>query len=66
MTKVNENDPIMHMNLSSTMANQDNKCLECESELNPNRVYFRMDQAIHLYEVYCKVCGLEKEKQDKG
>ena len=58
-------DLIVRLNLESTLAEQDNKCLQCKEELNPNNVYFRMDQAIHLYEVYCEKCGLVKEKEDK-
>ena len=56
---------VVGLNLRTVLAEQDNKCLQCEKELNPDRVYFRMDQSIHLYEVYCEVCGLEWEKKDK-
>lgn len=56
---------VVGLNLRTVIAEQDNKCLQCEKELNPDRVYFRMDQSIHLYEVYCEVCGLEWEKKDK-
>ena len=58
-------DMIAGLNLDSTVAKQNNKCLQCKKELNLDRVYFRMDQAIDLYEVYCEVCGLEWEKKDK-
>ena len=56
---------VVGLNLRTVIAEQNNKCLQCEKELNPDRVYFRMDQSIHLYEVYCEVCGLEWEKKDK-
>ena len=56
---------VVGLNLRTVIAEQDNKCLQCEKELNPDRVYFRMDQSLHLYEVYCEVCGLEWEKKDK-
>lgn len=56
---------IVGLNLRTTVAEQDNKCLQCGKELNLDRVYFRMDQAIHLYEVYCEKCGLEWEKEDQ-
>ena len=56
---------IVGLNLDSTVAKQDNKCLQCGKELNPDRVYFRMDQSINLYEVYCKICGIYWEKEDR-
>lgn len=55
----------MLLNLGSTILEQDNKCLECGKKLNPDRVYFRMDQTKHQYEVYCEVCGIEKDKEDR-
>ena len=58
------NSLVVNLNLRNTIAEQDNKCLKCGKELNPNKVYFRMDQAIDLYEVYCEICGIEKHKQD--
>lgn len=59
------NSMVVNLNLRNTIAEQDNKCLQCESELNPNKLYFRMDQAIHLYEVYCEICGIEMSKKDE-
>ena len=59
------NSMVVELNLRNTIAEQDFKCLECRKELNPDNVYFRMDQAIHLYEVYCEKCGLIWEKKDK-
>ena len=58
---------IANLNLRSTIGRQNNKCLECERDIDPDveMVYFRMDQRIHLYEVYCHECGLEMEKKDK-
>ena len=55
---------VVNLNLRNTIAEQDNKCLGCGNKLNLNKVYFRMDQAIHLYEVYCEICGIKKNKED--
>ena len=55
---------IVDLNLRSTIGRQDNKCLRCGKELNPDRVYFRMDQSKNLYEAYCEVCGLKWEAID--
>ena len=55
---------IVDLNLRTTVAEQDNKCLGCKKDLNPDRVYFRMDQSKHLYEVYCEACGLKWEEKD--
>lgn len=59
------NPMVVNLNLRNTIAEQDNKCLQCGEELKPDNVYFRMDQAISLYEVYCEICGLEWDKKDK-
>ena len=60
-------DMITGLNYRSTIAEQDNKCLQCGKDIDPDKeeLYFRMDQAINLYEVYCYKCGLEWEKKDK-
>ena len=60
------NSMVVDLNLRNTIAEQDNKCLGCGKELNIDRVYFRMDQKIHLYEVYCEVCGIEWEVKDNA
>lgn len=61
------NDIIADLNLLTTMAKQNDKCLECGADLNPDRMYFRMDQKAkpEVYEVYCEVCGIDKEKEDR-
>lgn len=61
------NSMVVNLNLRNTIAEQDFKCLECELPIHPDNemVYFRMDQKIHLYEVYCRKCGLIQQEKDK-
>lgn len=65
------NPLVVNLNLRSTIANQDFKCLDCETIIDINNddeeVYFRMDQTVSpsIYEVYCKKCGLIWEKRDR-
>jgi len=64
------NSMVVNLNLRSTIANQDFKCLECETLIDPNsdqEIYFRMDQTVkpEIYEAYCRKCGLKWEKRDK-
>ena len=60
------NSMVIGLNLRSTVARQDSKCLDCGKELNLDRVYFRMDQEAkpEIYEVYCEKCGLKWEVKD--
>ena len=58
-------DLIADLNLPGAIDRQHNKCLECGNKLNPDRVYFRMDQAINQYDVYCETCGIEWDKKDR-
>lgn len=61
------NPMVVGLNLRNTLAEQNNQCVECQKEIDPDKemVYFRMDQAIHLYEVYCRKCGLVQQEKDK-
>ena len=62
------NPMVVNLNFRNTIAEQDNKCIECGKDIDPDKqmFYFRMDQRIHLYEVYCEICGIEQEKIDKS
>jgi len=61
------NSMVVNLNLRNTIAEQGFKCLKCGSQIDPDNelVYFRMDQAVHLYEVYCYKCGLKQQGKDK-
>ena len=63
------NPMVVDLNFGATIARQENKCLQCKKEIDPNKddLYFRMDQTLKpgLYEVYCHTCGLVWEKIDQ-
>ncbi len=62
------NPMVVSLNLRSTIAEQNSKCLNCRKELDLDRVYFRMDQTVEpgIYEVYCEKCGLKWEEKDNA
>lgn len=55
--------PIVNLNMKATIARQNNKCLECNSQLPTDpkeQVFFVMDQKKDIYKVYCLPCGEKK------
>lgn len=60
-------DLIADLNLPGAIDRQNNKCLQCGKFINDKgtTVYFRMDQAINMYDVYCHTCGLDWDKKDR-
>ena len=60
-------DLIADLNLPGAIDRQDGKCKECGAiiDIKGIQVYFRMDQAINQYDVYCETCGIEWDKKDR-
>ncbi len=58
---------IEELNFEATLGRQNNECKECGDPLEKNdTTYFRMNQTINLYEVYCYNCGLVQAEIDKA
>ena len=61
-----ESNFIVELNLEATIGRQNNKCKICPNKIKDgDNVYFRMDQAKDLYEVYCEKCGKIMEQKDR-
>jgi hypothetical protein len=46
---------IQGINFNATLVRQENKCIVCKGTLNPERVFYWLDESHN--EIYCETCA---------